>query len=144
MKKLSTKERNDLIKEGERRMLKKLALLALIIIAFVIVAKVTGPLVNQFILGDNQNYVEKYGNPSNWEAKDNAYLERVAYNNSLLSSSDFVIKTFFNANALIRGFVYIAALAVVVLTIVGIYYRVKRVVKRVQKNISKSTKAKRA
>lgn len=63
-------------------------------------AKITGPAVKLYIVKDNYVYSQQHGNPSNYDAKDDAYREYNDYANSLINSEDVGISTFFKADSL--------------------------------------------
>ena len=81
------------------------------VIGTMFLVKVTPDLVHQFILKDNRSYVEQYGNPSNWESRDEAYNELVSFNNSLINSDDDVTSFFFSKNGTTKLLILATAVA---------------------------------
>lgn len=81
------------------------------IVGTMFLVKVTPDLATQFILKDNRQYVEEYGNPSNWESKDEAYLQLVEFNNSLINSEDDVTSFFFSQSGVTKLVILLGAVA---------------------------------
>lgn len=81
------------------------------VVGTMFLVKVTPDLATQFILKDNRQFVEEHGNPSNWEAKDEAYNELVAFNNSLINSEDDVTSFFFAKSGVEKLVILVIAIA---------------------------------
>lgn len=53
--------------------------------------KVAGPTLGLIIVKDNYNYSQEYGNPQNWDSKNESYNSYNDYVNSLINSDDAVV-----------------------------------------------------
>ena len=109
---------NKRMKRGNKRKLKGevrgfLFCLFLIwtIVGTMFLVKVTPDLATQFLLKDNRQYVEEHGNPSNWESRDEAYIQLVEFNNSLINSEDDVTSFFFSQSGVIKLVILLGAVA---------------------------------
>lgn len=109
---------NKRMKRGTKRKLKGevrgfLFCLFLIwtIVGTMFLVKVTPDLATQFLLKDNRQYVEEHGNPSNWESRDEAYIQLVEFNNSLINSEDDVTSFFFSQNGVTKLVILLGAVA---------------------------------
>ena len=94
-------------RKGTRKLRKDMLAITMLVLLWAMLsvgflAKITGPAVKLFIVKDNYVYSQQHGNPSNYDAKDNAYREYNDYANSLINSEDVVISTFFKADSLQR------------------------------------------
>ena len=109
---------NKRMKRGTKRKLKGevrgfLFCLFLIwtIVGTMFLVKVTPDLATQFLLKDNRQFIEEHGNPSNWESRDEAYLQLVEFNNSLINSEDDVTSFFFSQNGVTKLVILLGAVA---------------------------------
>ena len=109
---------NKRMKRGSKRKLKGevrgfLFCLFLIwtIVGTMFLVKVTPDLATQFLLKDNRQFIEEHGNPSNWESRDEAYLQLVEFNNSLINSEDDVTSFFFSQNGVTKLVILLGAVA---------------------------------
>ena len=78
------------------------------------------PSVNLFLLEDNYTYINENYNPSNWEAKDEAYTQYNDYVNSLIESDDKVVSFYASQGALGKLLLNVVAAAPIVITIIFI------------------------
>lgn len=109
---------NKRMKRGTKRKLKGevrgfLFCLFLIwtVVGTMFLVKVTPDLATQFLLKDNRQFIEEHGNPSNWESRDEAYLQLVEFNNSLINSEDDVTSFFFSQNGVTKLVILLGAVA---------------------------------
>lgn len=109
---------NKRMKRGSKRKLKGevrgfLFCLFLIwtVVGTMFLVKVTPDLATQFLLKDNRQFVEEHGNPSNWESRDEAYLQLVEFNNSLINSEDDVTSFFFSQSGVTKLVILLGAVA---------------------------------
>jgi hypothetical protein len=95
-------ESNKKRKKGAKIRKDRVAILLLFIIWTVVsgifISKVAGPTVDLAVARDNYSYVEQYGNPSNWEAKDSTYKSYNELANSMINSNDKVLSTYAKQN----------------------------------------------
>ena len=94
-------------RKGKMKLRKDMLTIVLVVLLWAMLsigflAKITGPAVKLYIVKDNYVYSQQHGNPSNYDAKDDAYREDNDYANSLINSEDVVISTFFKADSLQR------------------------------------------
>lgn len=92
-------------RKGKMKLRKDMLTIVLVVLLWAMLsvgflAKITGPAVKLFIVKDNYVYSQQHGNPSNYDAKDDAYREYNDYANSLINSEDVGISTFFKADSL--------------------------------------------
>ena len=92
-------------RKGKMKLRKDMLTIVLVVLLWAMLsigflAKITGPAVKLYIVKDNYVYSQQHGNPSNYDAKDEAYREYKDYANSLINSEDVVISTFFKADSL--------------------------------------------
>ena len=109
---------NKRMKRGSKRKLKGevrgfLFCLFLIwtVVGTMFLVKVTPDLATQFLLKDNRQFVEEHGIPSNWESRDEAYLQLVEFNNSLINSEDDVTSFFFSQSGVTKLVILLGAVA---------------------------------
>ena len=69
--------RKGLSEKGKKTIKKALVLLAFALLGLSFLVSIIGPSVDTFVVRDNYTYVMQHGNPTNYEAKDEAYLEYV-------------------------------------------------------------------
>ena len=81
------------------------------IVGTMFLVKVTPDLTTQLLLKDNRQFIEEHGNPSNWESRDEAYLQLVEFNNSLINSEDDVTSFFFSQNGVTKLVILLGAVA---------------------------------
>lgn len=53
--------------------------------------KVAGPTLDLIVVKDNYNYSQEYGNPQNWDSKNESYSNYNDYVNSLINSDDGIV-----------------------------------------------------
>ena len=109
-----------------------------LIVGGVILSKVLAPSINMLLLQDNSIYTQKYGNPDNWEAKDEAFASYNEYANTLVNSEDDIINWFFNLNKLVKVIVLVASIAPFVIITFYVYnvidaFVAKQLIKRRKK-----------
>lgn len=97
---MAKNKRNN--KRGTKRVTTKGKVIILVFLLWTVLggiflSKVLGPTVELYILQDNHVYTEKYGNPSNWEAKDEAYTEYTDRVNELINTSG-VLSGYYSMN----------------------------------------------
>ena len=76
------------------------------------------PSINLLLLEENNTYIQENYNPSNWEAKDEAYLHYKDYVDSLVESDDKIVSFYASKGALGKMVLNIIALAPIVITII--------------------------
>lgn len=92
--------RKGLSEKGKKTIKKALVLLAFALLGLSFLVSIIGPSVDTFIVRDNYTYVMQHGNPTNYEAKDEAYLEYVNTINKYQASDNHFVSLFFNANSI--------------------------------------------
>ena len=97
-----------------------------LVVGGVILSKVLAPSINMLLLQDNHVYTQHYGNPSNWEAKDEAYLSYNEYANTLV-----------NMNKLVKAVVIIICFAPFIVTAFCVYNAVDKFVAKQIKRIKR-------
>ena len=108
-----------------------------LVVGGVILSKVLAPSINMLLLQDNHVYTQHYGNPSNWEAKDEAYLSYNEYANTLVNNEDDIVSWFFNLNKLVKAVVIIICFAPFVVTAFCVYNAVDKFVAKQIKRIKR-------
>lgn len=70
-----------------------------LVLGSIFLVKVIPDSINVFFLQDNRVYVEENAHPDNYEIRDEAYLDLVNYNNSLINGDDAIKSFFFSKTA---------------------------------------------
>ena len=78
------------------------------------------PSINLFLLEENRSYIEENYSPSNWEAKDEAYVQYKDYVDSLIESNDSIVSFYAKQGALGKMALNIIAAAPIFITIIFI------------------------
>jgi len=76
-----------------------------------LIAKLMKPIMDYIVVKDNYVYAMESCNPNNYSEKDKTFSEYKDVANSYINSSDKVVSTFFRANAIVKVFVLIFAVA---------------------------------
>ena len=66
------------------------------------ISKVLEPTIDLYILQDNHVYTQQYGNPDNWEARDEAYNEYKDKVNDLINNSG-ALSGYFKMNGALKA-----------------------------------------
>lgn len=82
--------------------------------------KTLAPSINLFLLEENNTYIQESYSPSNWEAKDEAYVQYKDYVDSLIESDDKVVSFYASQGALGKLLLNVVAAAPIVITIIFI------------------------
>lgn len=139
---------NKNLKRSGKRHLKKGAKLAILvfilwtILGGIFLGKVIGPSVDLAILQDNHVFVQQHGNPSNYEAKDEAFLEYNQRANELINSDDVVVAKFFQTNSLVRILLILVAAAPYFLIGYVVVELITEIADATKKKFSRTTKRK--
>ena len=92
-----------------------------LVLGGIMLNKVLAPSVKMYFLQDNHVYAQRYVNPSNWEAKDEAYLSYNEYANTLINNEDDIISWFFNLNKIVKLLIIAVSIAPFCISIVYVY-----------------------
>lgn len=107
-----------------RRKIKKGAVVLLLVflawlgLGIMFFTKTLVPSINLLLLEENNTYIQENYNPSNWEAKDEAYTSYKSYVDSLIESDDIVVSYYASKGALGKMILNIIAAAPIIITII--------------------------
>ena len=107
-----------------RRKIKKGAVVLLLVflawlgLGIMFFTKTLVPSINLLLLEENNTYIQENYNPSNWEAKDEAYTQYNDYVNSLIESDDNIVSFYASKGALGKLLLNVVAGAPIAITII--------------------------
>lgn len=83
-------------KKGTKKIKKGAVAFLMLFVAWTVLSgmflyKVAGPTLDLIVVKDNYNYSQEYGNPQNWDSKNESYSNYNDYVNSLINSDDGIV-----------------------------------------------------
>ena len=102
-------------KRGTKKIKKGAVAFLMLFVAWTVLSgmflyKIAGPTLDLIVVKDNYNYSQEYGNPQNWDSKNESYSNYNDYVNSLINSDDAVVSFYAQQSGIIKMVMLLGAI----------------------------------